>query len=545
MVSLSVIEDEPQPLAEWIEPSLQDTAGRDPLGFNTITLDRILPQLIPGVLQLSERARYFSIYPWLLWQFAERKRPATTSELDHFIRRREFELCLAIKLCPHCDGRKAIGSDNASPRVSSGEDPLSRGLSIESPKGGFGLYYRSPLIDLGAVAPVGTPLGAEQEPSPIELLLDGNRATSLAYTFHDAIKDTEYYRRYERTDDPIPRPVLVELADRVCLCRLPNVPDERDAICQLLFSPPSDQDIPACEARRRAFALFLSLVDRDSDVAHSNGAFWRGLIERFMKDPAGGGSEGPTVAAWGALAMKECVQDALCSVWTDFCRAGIDEQPASVGLSPDALDGMTTILASRRLPPLGASTIDLAPDEPATKLQARLSEATREMDWNEVRAWAAEANTAAGGLCALLVFAARLPDVQAAHPLWTSVALRHSEHQDGLLGVLNLVNDRLSAGPTVAELMRWLVARFIVAPHEAIAYSKLPKATFRFCREETGRLRFFSPGSGGLERFRPSDDRRGTMASLSQDIGFLSPPADQGSAKLTSDGAAFVAAVFE
>ena len=99
----------PEPLATWLRPSLQDTAGRDPLGLNTITLDRILPQLLPGILQLSERARYFSIYPWMLWQFAERKRPPQREVLDQFITRREFELCLAMKLCRHCRAFKAIG----------------------------------------------------------------------------------------------------------------------------------------------------------------------------------------------------------------------------------------------------------------------------------------------------------------------------------------------------------------------------------------------------------------------------------------------------
>src|SRR4051794_29185668 len=159
MAPLTSVPDQPEPLAEWLQASLQDTAGRDPLGLNTITLDGVLPQLMPGILQLSERARYFSIYTWMLWQFAERKRPATGEELDQFIRRREFELCLAMKLCPHCEVAKAIGSLGAGPRVSAGDDPFVRGLSIDTAKGGFGLYYRSPLIELGAVAPVGTPLG--------------------------------------------------------------------------------------------------------------------------------------------------------------------------------------------------------------------------------------------------------------------------------------------------------------------------------------------------------------------------------------------------
>ena len=79
MTSPLALVDQAEPLAEWLEPSLNDTAGRDPLGLNTITLDRILPDLIPGILQISERARYFSIYPWMLWQFAERRLQATST----------------------------------------------------------------------------------------------------------------------------------------------------------------------------------------------------------------------------------------------------------------------------------------------------------------------------------------------------------------------------------------------------------------------------------------------------------------------------------
>jgi hypothetical protein len=51
-----------QPLADWLEPSLADTAGRDPLGLNTITLDRILPDLIPGdPADLRARAVLFDL----------------------------------------------------------------------------------------------------------------------------------------------------------------------------------------------------------------------------------------------------------------------------------------------------------------------------------------------------------------------------------------------------------------------------------------------------------------------------------------------------
>jgi len=544
MASLAAVPDQAEPLAEWLEPSLQDTAGRDPLGLNTITLDRILPQLIPGILQLSERARYFSIYPWMLWQFAERKRPATREELDQFIRRREFELCLAMKLCQHCDAYKAIGGLSASPRVNAGDDPFNRGLSVESDKGGFGLYYRSPLFELGAVAPVGTPLGPEGKPTPIEVLLKDERAITLATSFHEAIKDTEYYERYERTNDPIPRQVLADLAERVCPCRLPYREIERDAIRALMFSPADQEEqvVAACDARRRAFALFLLLMDADAEVAYSTEQFWRALIGRFLADPTATGATGETTAAWAALAMKECVQEALCSIWTHFCRTGVREQGLD-GMTNDELRAMIRSLADGHTLELDGTRAPVEPDEPVAAARGRLVPAARGMDWEAVRAWTAEANTAVTGLAALLIYADRLPDPSAVHPLWGAIGARHSEHQDGLMGVISLVRHRQEAEPTVAELLDWIIRRFIIGPHEVIAYSKLPKATFRFSWEETGRLRFFTPGSGGLDRFNPSDDRRGTMALLSEDIGYWRYDEKADAGKLTTDGRAFVAEV--
>lgn len=62
---------------DWLESTLKITAGRDPLGFQTITTDRILPRLVPGVLVLSRRARYFSFYSFLLAEYQNRELPVS------------------------------------------------------------------------------------------------------------------------------------------------------------------------------------------------------------------------------------------------------------------------------------------------------------------------------------------------------------------------------------------------------------------------------------------------------------------------------------
>ncbi len=373
-----------------------------------------------------------------------------------------------MKLCPRCDAPRAIGSDNARPRAESGDDPLARGLSIESAKGGFGLYYRSPLVELGAVAHAGTPIGAEQRPTPVEVLLKSDRALDLAHRFHEAIEGTDYYERYERTEAPIPRAVLEELADRVCLCRLDEFTAERDAIRRLLFEPPSDEAAAACDARRRAFALYLSLVDERSAVADRDGEFWRAVIERFSAGDPVGGAAAETVAAWSALAMKECVEEAVCSVWTDFCRSGMREQGLD-GLSNPELVEMIRGLADDDALELDGTRLVLEPDEPARGLQERAVGATRGMDWEDLRAWVVEADIAAAGLVALLIYAERLPDPPSAGPIWTEIAWRRSEHQDGLLGIVSTLRRRLASGPTTAELLDWIVRRFVIGPHEALA----------------------------------------------------------------------------
>ena len=66
--SLSVVPDQPEPLAEWLRAVAAGHRRPRPAQPHTITLDRILPQLVPGILQLSERGLYFSIYSWTLWQ---------------------------------------------------------------------------------------------------------------------------------------------------------------------------------------------------------------------------------------------------------------------------------------------------------------------------------------------------------------------------------------------------------------------------------------------------------------------------------------------
>src|SRR5215213_5139335 len=85
---------------KWIAPFLEVNAGRDPLGFQTLTQDRLMPLLLPGILELSVRARYLSFHAFVLDEYRLRRLPPDSRSLSRFIKRCEWDYGLAVLSCP-------------------------------------------------------------------------------------------------------------------------------------------------------------------------------------------------------------------------------------------------------------------------------------------------------------------------------------------------------------------------------------------------------------------------------------------------------------
>ena len=538
-MTLAAVESGEKPLVEWITSSLTIKRGRDPLGLQTITLDRIMPALLPGVLALSERARYLTIYPFLLSLYEERRLAADNASLGEFIRHREYELCLAMQLCPRqCGAAKAIGSDRARPDARAEPDEYPRRLSVESPMGGYGLYYRSPLMDLDVVVPAGATLG--ETTTRVDVLVRSGHARAMATAFGEAIKDTAYAKQHMNGVDPVPIAVLRELAERACLCRLDEHPAETQAIRDAYFEQTRPDRAEQVEQRRRAFAVFLDQLDLHPEAAALDAAFRRGTIDAFHADPAGAGPRAEAHAAWGALAMKECVQEAICSLWSEFCRRGLDAQEHDGMTRRELREFITGQLAAAGSFKLAGTAVSWKPEQGLTAFRGTVLAAAHDAHWEDVRAWTAALNTAVSGLAALLWFDAHTPVPDEVLLPWRWVAGQDSDHQSGYLRTTRAVRGELATEPTVAEALEWALRTFVIGPHEVIAYSKLPESTFRFCWEE-GRLRFYPTGHG---RFAASGARRNALSSLSEDMGLWERVGEDNAPKLTAVGRAFVTEVF-
>jgi hypothetical protein len=182
-----------------------------------------------------------------------------------------------------------VGKTLVSPAAQQGAESVTRQESVQSSLGSYGLYYRSPMIDMGLVLPQGSAVG--ETITPIDVLDPNGLGPALAEAFGSAIAETSYLREHMRGTAPIPRTALEELAQKACLCRLPDYPAEQALLRRALFEPPAPAYAESTKQRCRSFGLLQREPERGPQVAKSNGAFVQAVWDDFLADPAGEGAE--------------------------------------------------------------------------------------------------------------------------------------------------------------------------------------------------------------------------------------------------------------
>lgn len=183
-----------------------------------------------------------------------------------------------------------------------------------------------------------------EAPLPIDVFRQtSDRARRLADTFRAAVANTVYYRQMMFSEDDLPARVVDEYAEVACLCRLAEHAEERDAVHEAMFGiDPSDaadavpqpgahsdsagdreaRDAAAISVarRRRAVAHYLTVLDDRPFAVGKESEFREGL---WAPRPPLGREHAFVAGQWSALIAKDVWQDALCSVWSQFCRDGL------------------------------------------------------------------------------------------------------------------------------------------------------------------------------------------------------------------------------
>ncbi|MDP9312412.1 MAG: hypothetical protein M3R24_16270 [Chloroflexota bacterium] len=525
--------------------------GRDHLGLASVSQDQILPTLSPGINVLTIHPRYHGFYVFLLDEYWRRDRPRSRNAFSQFYRPREFIFSVGAHLCDepeHGSLGDIIGSQKTDglarrrlPRYDTTAD------YIKSDLGGYGLYYRSVMAELGLIYP-----GGPGFPTPVDVPTE--KGKELAAAFRQAVENTVYFREYFGHDaTEVPIAAIQEYIRSACLCQLQrsDAPDRP----QLLDCFLHGGSAPNAQARRATFRLFLDIASQTHGYAVDQIMFRQLLFFGATDSGARYQSQMSVVEThqvWRLYQAREYYAFALNAMWYYLCGWGVEQggefHPIPIthfwdhldaALDFDALANHLSVpppgLGARsnfedlldwlkRLIGAGGPAFDMACTIDAPVHEHRLYRlALLRSDGPEVMA--------AGmlTLLALLFLRFGLPD-RWLKPDW-SISKMGYEGRLSVDGFVRAVRRRLDRRvETIGDMARWLYADYVILQHQIVATGKLPENTFRFQREGD-RLHFYRL----YNTLDLADSRFDAISTTVHELG-LCGSLDQPAHALTSDG---------
>ena len=178
--------------------SAQDDLGVEEVGAG------LLRRLIPGVIQNTPNAGYYSFYPYLLWKWEQLGGAIERKAFIPFYRRHEATLSVACALHSHRDGVQLSGVNGAltsrqrARRAHGGRDALDLASHAErymdTPLGGYGLFYAAALQDARLVTGGASGL--------VDRVTEHGAAVARA--FAETFEQTPYFRDYFDEADEVP-----------------------------------------------------------------------------------------------------------------------------------------------------------------------------------------------------------------------------------------------------------------------------------------------------------------------------------------------------
>lgn len=226
----------------------------------------IYSQLLPGITNVTDRARYYSFYPWLIWSYAQRD--SQRENFDAFLEAYRKADCLFTMIAerhaqatggdtarhgPAMVGREAL--NDAVRRIGEGESVrLSTHATREdSPEryfanrlGGLGQYYAGTLTQLDILAAVEKPW----------LSYTLERGEPIARAFDKGVDGRAFWKAVDA--DTVSAQTLDALQD-FCPCCLPQRQDEQAALLDILFDRQREFEAQGVQ-RRKSLALLLHLA---------------------------------------------------------------------------------------------------------------------------------------------------------------------------------------------------------------------------------------------------------------------------------------------
>lgn len=505
---------------DWILRDRKVIDGLDHLGIELVSVN-LYQAMLPGITNVTERARYYSFYPWTIHKCAQDgPKLRTKAAWRNWFRALDFTYavaCMAYEQELNRDlGSSVVGADRArelikgqppsavidlhgpSEVLESGSMPAS-GFYFKNPEGGFGQYYKGSLRELGVLREHGS---ASMWP---DIQLTNYAGKKLAETIDQqkAFEELKVLAVQGHAQ-------LSELA-RIGKTVHPGAiePESEEAVLlrRLLFGDDSDlsqgQTPERVHWRRSSLLLMLHFV-REAGVIDGDitGKFRWSSMARYLPDGRIWNIPEPlsaAVHAWGAYQRNDllnyCLECLFYAALQEIDR--VERRPAELAkvIADRAMAALPGDSGRASLPPLPSSVaewlaVTREPDTPqggdpwnplsTRALADRLSAAVQGGNMEAVAALAVR----------VLGRLATAVDPSGAHPfapIPTAVEMA-SNHDVHLRRWCDRAQSR-SSEPT-ASFLEELILEWVIYRHLRVATRKLANqgvSTFKY-RPEEGRL---------------------------------------------------------
>lgn len=249
----------------WVKNPMAIT-GLDPLGVKS-PCEYVYSRLLPGITNVTERARYFSFYPWLIWAIEHHNGSLKSKPTYEIFRRADclntviglhhhatlgkpndslhFGLTGSRKLMPVVDELQQNGNPIRLSRYAAMEDTPDR--YFMNKLGGFGQYYLGPLHDAGIL----------KRNIHDEIVYSEDRGLSIAKAFDSGVNRTAFFEVLEQ--DEVTSSELDALIG-FCPCQLHKKPIEQAELVSYLFNQSETYNSPVFEHRSNTLGAMLELT---------------------------------------------------------------------------------------------------------------------------------------------------------------------------------------------------------------------------------------------------------------------------------------------
>lgn len=522
----------------WGARAFAPKSGQDHLGLGSVSSDRILPALSPGINVLTVHPRYWSFYSWVLDDFWAADLPRNRASFVSFYRPREAVFSMACHVCDAPEHATIAGNVNGSRRISpkvndSDFDPQFD--YIKEPLGGYGLYYRSAMELTGSLV-VASPANGFPVDAPTPI------GRGLAASFRSAVAGTEVSELLSegRVSQPIAREALVEFARKACLCKL-RVAEAYDLpLLRDLFLHSGSPAEVASRGETLRMLLDLSTCRQAQELSQDD---FRQLV--YFRQLEGSDFEPrqelvDAARRWRVYQGREYFAYVFNRLLRWLSRRGLAATDGGLTVLPKAelwslVDDSLTRSSKEddlglALPTVDAETrasdlldgllgeLDASPDADSVwPRRAGLDEhalysGCREYDQDDGR-------TLVALLAMVLLLRERfgLPSRAMEYAKEQVLVAEGGSLRIGMARFMHQLNQRMLRDLTLGELARWLIEDFVIVQHERVATAKLPDDTYRV-RRVGDAVRFFAQESPAVF----NDSRFRALSTTVHELGWVS-----------------------